>query len=279
MPWNGLTRNDAVGTLVEMQMLGRSKLAGRSQRSGYALVVVALVLAACGDAPLEALGNRSSDWINEPEVTTTASVTVTIPTSIDIVTLQWFNDDIVTENLSDPDLLVSEVFARREGDRFIQASRAEIAAALPGVQFPATVPQGAEWVSSQLVIENSGELSDDPTAAFGIWSAVPYSRSRSVAQMAVLRVSIDQETAVVVADSADELSCARFADDTTTGCEILDMDGRPVWALSSNQGLTLVWLDSMYRYELFGRSFVPVEALHDMAAAPVHLADLVPPVS
>lgn len=249
-----------------------------SQLRLRSLLAVAVVLAvpACGDSPLDALGDRSSDWINEPEVTTTAAVVVTLPASIDVAELQWSNDDIVTENLSEQSLLLSEVFARREGDRFIQASRAEIAVALPGVQFPATVPHGAEWVSSQLVIENSGELSDEPSAAFGIWSAVPYSRSRSVAQLAVLRVSTDQETALEIADSTEDLSCARFADATTVGCEILDFDSKPVWSLSSNQGLTLVWFDPAYRYELFGRAFVSVEALQEMVASSIALADLVP---
>ncbi|MCZ6456505.1 MAG: hypothetical protein O6650_04570, partial [Actinobacteria bacterium] len=124
---------------------------------------------------------------------------MTVPKSSSAAILQWSNDAIVTENLADPEALIAEVFARREGDRFIQASRAEIAAALPLVRFPADVPYGAEWVSSQLVIENSGELSDDPSAAFGIWSAEPYSRSRSVAQMAVLRIAIDKETATELA--------------------------------------------------------------------------------
>ena len=238
-----------------------------------------LVIVGCGDAPLTALGDRSSEWINEPEVTTTTAVVVTIPTSVDASSLMWSNDEIVTQNLHDPIQLVSEVFARREGDRFIQASRAEIATMLPEVRFPASVPYGAEWVSSQLVIENSGELSDDPSAAFGIWSAEPYTRSRSVAQLAVLRVANDKETATEVAQSDDEPSCARFADETTIGCEILDVNDRPVWSLSSNQGLTLVWFDGAYRYELFGRSFVSVSALRGMADGSVRLAELVPSTS
>ena len=57
------------------------------------------------------------------------------------------------------------MFARREGDRFIQASRKEIVALLPAVRFPAVVPYGAEWVSSQVVVENSGEIEMRSTSA------------------------------------------------------------------------------------------------------------------
>jgi hypothetical protein len=238
------------------------------------VLVISMVVAVCGDSPLESVGQRSSGWINEPVVTTTTAVVVTAPVAVGVQTLSWSNDAIVTQNLFDPVLLVSEVFSRREGDRFIQASRAEISTMLPGVQFPARVPFGAEWVTSQLVINNSGELSDDPSAAFGIWSAEPYTRSRSVAQIAILRVANDKETATEIAQSGEEPSCARFADRTTNSCEVFDIANRTVWSLTSNQGTTLVWFDETFRYEMFGRPFVPFEALIGMTAESVPLADL-----
>ena len=159
------------------------------------LVIMLLALAACGDDPLGAIGERTSEWIQEARVVTTTTVPVTIPVVISSHQAQWANDDIVSESLDDPGSLIAEVFARREGDRFIQASRAEIAAALPDISFPTLVPNGARWISSQLVIESDGTLSEEPSAAFGIWSAEPYSRSRSVAQMAVLTVATDVDTA------------------------------------------------------------------------------------
>lgn len=238
------------------------------------VLVIALVMAACGDSPLESVGQRSSEWINEPQVTTTTVVVVTAPVAIGVQTLDWSNDAIVTQNLYDPVLLVSEVFARREGDRYIQASRAEISTVLPGVQFPARLPYGTEWVTSQLVIDNSGELSDDPSAAFGIWTVEPYTRSRSVAQIAILRVANDKETATEIAQSGGEPSCARFADRATNSCEIFSIANRTVWSLTSNQGTTLVWFDDAFRYELFGRPLVPFEALIGMTAESVALADL-----
>ena len=238
------------------------------------VIAISMLAAACGDTPLQSVGQRSSQWINEPEVTTTAAVVVTVPVVVSVQKLLWSNDAIVTQNLFDPVLLVSEVFARREGDRFIQASRAEISTMLPEVHFPARVPFGAEWVTSQLVINNSGELSDDPSAAFGIWSAEPYSRSRSVAQIAILRVANDKETATEIAQSGEDPSCARFADPNTNSCEIFNVSDRTVWSLTSNQGTTLVWFDQAYRYELFGRPFVPFEALIGMTTESVLLSDL-----
>ena len=176
------------------------------------VVLLAATVAACGDSPLQIIGERSAEWINEPEVVTTTLPPVTAPKFVEIENLQWANEGIVNPNLGDRGALIASVFDRREGDRFIQASRAEIAAALPDVEFPAVAPFGAAWVSSQLVIENNGTLSRDPTAAFGIWSAEPYTRSRSVAQMAIISVVIDPETAAEIAEVGEDVSCARFAD-------------------------------------------------------------------
>lgn len=233
-------------------------------------VLGALVLAACGGSPLESIGLRSSEWINEPTVPTTVPVITTTPTIVDASQLQWANDDIENESL-DPDALLAEVFSRREGDRFIQASRFEIAAALPGITFPAEAPNGAEWVSSQLVFDNDGSLADDPSAAFGIWSAEPYSRSRSVAQMVVIRVATDQQGAEEVAEAGSGVSCARFSDRDTESCEITVVDDRPTWILASSGGSTLIWFENPYRYEMFGRNFVSVSILQDMIATTVTL--------
>jgi hypothetical protein len=241
-----------------------------------AIVAVSLLVAGCGDNPLGSVGRRSSDWINEPKVSTTATVPVTIPTAVSSVELAWSNDDIVSSNLEDPEATVAGVFARREGDRFIQASRAEIAVALPGVGFPAKVPFGAKWVSSQLVIESSGLVSDDPSAAFGIWSAEPYTRSRSVAQMVVLRVAIDPESIAELAEATEPPSCARFSDRNTETCDLVDIAGRTTWRLTGSSGTTLIWFDETYRYELSGRAFVREEALLEMAEVMVPLSQLEP---
>jgi len=230
------------------------------------LVTLAAVLAGCGGSPLESLGNRSSEWINEPTVPSTVAVVTTTPTVVPSARLQWANDEIETGDLDDQAAVLSDVFARREGDRFIQASRYEIAAVMPELAFPGVVPSAAQWVSSQLVFDNDGTLAIDPTVAFGIWSAEPYSRSRSVAQMMVLRVATDPVAADEVASGETEPSCARFSDRSTQQCEMLTIADRPTWLLDAASGGTMIWFEGQYRYELFGRSFVPLDILEDMAA-------------
>jgi hypothetical protein len=249
----------------------------KSARLLTLLLAAALTMAACGDAPLASIGDRSSGWINEPEVTTTSRPHVERPTWAPVASVGWFNDDIVSENLFDPEAVVAAVFARREGDRFIQASRFEIVSVVPEVVFPSIVPYGAMWVSSQLIVENTGRLSAEPTAAFGIWSAVPYTRSRSVAQMAVLRVAHDPDTAADLSRPDAEFSCARFAEQTTEECSMIDADGKKIWKLFSASGVTLLWFEGSYRYELFGRPVVDAGVLERMAVETVPLIEIIAP--
>lgn len=224
------------------------------------LIFAALLFAACGDAPLGSIGQRSSDWVNEPTVVTTTTVPTTVPLVADASSLIWFNDDLGPGPV-EPEAVVAAVFARREGDRFIQASRAEIATALPGIDFPSRVPPLAEYVTSQLVIENSGIISDNPSAAFGLWTAEPYTRSRSVGQMIVIRVYRDAQTIAELQDEDADASCARFADAATGACTIEDVDGNQTWVLEGSGGTTLVFFDEAYRYEMFGRPFASLESL------------------
>ena len=237
------------------------------------VLAVAVALAACAEAPLQSIGYRSSDWVSEPTVPTTVAPPPTTPAVIDVEDMQWANQDIQNASLGDQSAMLAAVFARRQGDRFIQASPAEIAAALPEIAFPGESPPGAQWVSSQLVFDNDGTLASEPTAAFGIWSAEPYTRSRSVAQMAVLRVSDDPAGAEELA-SGEPPSCARFSERTTEECEIVTVGVRPTWLLTANSGATLIWFDGPYRYELFGRSFVPPASLREMSESMVPLASI-----
>ncbi|HEY6627380.1 MAG TPA: hypothetical protein VI193_00180 [Acidimicrobiia bacterium] len=242
-----------------------------------ALTAAAMLLFACGGAPFASLGRRSSDWISEPTIVTTTTVPITVPSVIRSDVLRWFNDTIVTTApLDNPVAVEDEIFARRAGDLFIQASRAEMLAILPEIRFPATVPFLAEYVTSQVVFDNDGELSSDPVATFGIWSSEPYTRSRSVAQLAVLEISSDPEAAAALQQPDGDVSCARFADRTTAVCESFSVEGRPIWSLTADNGTTLVWFEGIYRYELFGRSFVPLQTLQQMAVESVALADLEP---
>lgn len=244
-----------------------------ARRGLLALVVLSAV--ACGEAPLESIGLRSSEWINEPTVPTTIAVNTTTPTIVASERLEWANDEIVTADLGgDPGTVLADVFARRQGDRFIQASRAEIVAALPDIAFPSRAPAAAEWISSQLVFDNDGTLASDPSAAFGIWSAEPYTRSRSVAQMVVLRVSDDLVTATELSTGEIAASCALFSDRATDSCEILTVASRDTWVLGDSGGTTLVWFEGPYRYELYGRSFVTDNVLIRMSESMTPLATL-----
>jgi len=240
------------------------------------LILVAFTAAACADAPLERLGQRSSGWVNEPTIVTTTTVPITIPLITGAGALKWFNEDADQDLPNDPTVLKTAIFERRAGDLFVQSSRAEIATILPAVEFPMSAPHLAEYVTSQLIFDASGELSDDPVVAFGIWSAEPYTRSRTVAQMAVLRVSKDEEAAAEVAAPGSEPSCARFADRGTQSCDVGDLDGAPLWVIMADGGHTLIWFEGIYRYELFGRTFVPLAALEEMASGTEPLSELEP---
>lgn len=253
---------------------GRSRRDLRTRIDTVLLIAAAVTMAACGDAPLGSLGQRSSDWLGEPTIITTSTVPSTVPVVVDARALKWFNDELGGQFLDDPEALKTAVFARRGGDLFIQASRAEIVALLPDVQFPSSTPYLSEYVTSQLVFDERGDLADDPVAAFGIWSSEPYTRSRSVAQMIVLNVSIDPETAAEVAAEGADNSCERFADRTTEVCAVTTVSGRPVWSLEAGNGTTMIWFDTQYRYELFGRSYVTAEALQRMVLDPVPLSEL-----
>lgn len=264
----GFVDNDLGGNECEFG----GKLGNRA--AAAAVVAAVVVLAACGEAPFASLGRRSSGWIGEPTVVTSTTVPTTVPIVVGSEILKWFNDNLGGEFLDDPEALKVAIFARRGGDLFIQASRAEIVALIPDIEFPATTPYLSEYVTSQLVFNENGDLAGDPVVAFGVWSAEPYTRSRSVAQMVILRVSADSATAAEVAEPGADNSCARFEDRTTEVCAVSTIGGRPVWSLEASNGTTMVWWEGDYRYELFGRSYIAPAALEEMVGAMVPLAEL-----
>jgi len=239
-----------------------------------AMLAVALLLASCGDAPLAGIGDRSSEWISEPTILTTTTVAITIPIVVDSRNLKWFNDTIESGPLQDRQLLRDEVFARRGSDLIVQVNRHEVAVLAPSIEFPAISPASAEYVTSQVVFARDGSLSDEPAVGFGFWSSEPYTRSRSVAQLAVLWVSRDALGSQEAANVDSGVSCARFSDASTVACELLDRDGVPTWDLRSSTGRTWVWFDGIYRYELFVRNSVPEQAMLNMVASFEELARL-----
>jgi hypothetical protein len=92
--------------------------------------------------------------------------------------------------------------------------------------------------------------------------------------MIVMSVSIDPETAAEVASAGSNNSCERFAERSTEVCAVTTVSRRPVWSLEAANGTTMIWFDQQYRYELFGRSYVTLEALQRMVLDPVPLSEL-----
>jgi hypothetical protein len=229
-------------------------------RSFVAILALVVVVSACGDM-LEGVGDLSRGVVQGEQ---TASTT-TLPGQLDlrlnpITGAHWINDEIgsVTAGLEIDDLLLA-VWLRGQqpdqvdqsvGNQSVQASRREIAEALPGVEFPQLAPDGVSHVSSQLVYDiQTASLGVATAAAFGLWVGEPYTAARSEAQLAVLRV----------------------------GLKTFD-DGSPdneVFSFSVAGGRELSWVDGGYVYQLFCRTGVLAETCAAMADSTIPLSLLV----
>jgi hypothetical protein len=180
--------------------------------------------------------------------------------------VEWFNGNLEPVAGTTSAEIITGVYARaRSSDPYVQATPAEIALALPGVEFPSQVPPEVRFVTSQLVYDLSQlTLSSEQVAAFGLWSVEPYTRSRSVGQQAVLTVVNDPEGLAALASGTADTSCARYID-RQAECAVTTVDGSPAWELSDRLGTTLIWYSATYRYELFLRSGVNSEWAVQMA--------------
>lgn len=196
------------------------------------LLAVVLLVSSCGEAGLlDGLGSRSQEAVIVPIETTT---TIVIDTedgdqepAVAATDVAWYNDFIQRQFEGEPSLVVNRVWQRKDGDnRFIQASRLEIASALPNIRFPGLIPNEVGWITSQLVYDvSSATLDRDTSAAFGLWAVEPYTVTDG--RVAVLRVGRAPE------------------DQATSAFEIIpDI---------VNDGLSLSWVTGAYRYELFCR--------------------------
>ena len=222
-----------------------------------ALLLVLGTLAACGDAPLGGVGEGASDWIGAPTIESSATTASDGPTLAPVRRVEWFNGDLAPVAGTTSAEIISGVYARAQSsDPFVQATPAEIALALPGVEFPSQVPPEVRYVTSQLVYDLAQlTLSTEQVAAFGLWSVEPYTRSRSVGQQAVLTVINDAEGLAALASGTADTSCARFID-RSAECSVTTVEDGPAWELTDRLGTTLVWYSATYRYELFLRSGV-----------------------
>jgi hypothetical protein len=252
---------------------GRDRLLSASR--GALVVVLVLVAGACSDQTLGDLGGRSSDWIGEVATTIATTTTAAPVLTRSAATVEWVNDELGTPDPeSSAERVLTAVFARAgDASRFLQASRAEIVAVIPDVDFPETLPAEVGYVTSQLVIESRTlRLASDPTVAFGLWSVEPYTRSRSVGQVAVLNVATDPNGSEVAIGSDTEATCAAFTEQDRL-CSIEDFLDTPVWRLEGEGGVVHVWYVAPYRYELDG-GHVEEDLLHTVIDSMVPLVDL-----
>lgn len=146
------------------------------------LASVVLLVTACGDEGLlDGLGDRSVNAVHgETSITSTTVEVIRADAPIGSIRssdLVWYNDGLEGEGAGVPNVVISTVWNRGDGaTSVIQATRNEIAAALPGIQFPELAPDSVGWVTSQLVYDAaSGTLGADTSAQFGLWHLEPYS--------------------------------------------------------------------------------------------------------
>ncbi|MGH8927923.1 MAG: hypothetical protein ACRDWH_06200 [Acidimicrobiia bacterium] len=239
------------------------------------LRVAVALLAGCGGDPLANVGERPSEWIQTPTVTTVAVTQASGSALTPVVRSDWFNIDLAPVGGTSPDEIISGVYARsRPSDPFVQATPDEIAIALPGVVFPSLLPPEVRYITSQLVYDlNAITLAADQVAAFGLWTVEPYTRSRSVGQQGVYMVISDPEGLAALASGQADTSCARFID-LQVDCSVQEVREVPAWELTDQLGTTLVWYGDSYRYELFLRSGVPADMAVEMADSVRPLASL-----
>lgn len=217
------------------------------------IAVVALAVVGCGEAgPLDGVGDRTRSYV-EGETTTTVSIpTVAAGTGdeslVGALDVLWYNDSKDPQHIGDPDDVIASVWADKVGNsRFVQSSRAELAAALPSLRFPELVPEGVRWITSQLVYRQAtGLLDPDTSAAFGLWTSDPY--QSDTGRVGVLRVG---SAAIDALDRKSEIDLVVVPD-----------------------GISLGWTESSMQYELFCRSEISEQLCTDIANSVVPMADL-----
>jgi hypothetical protein len=212
------------------------------------LAVCVVTIAACGDL-LSGVGDLSHEIVHGDESTTTTTRAATGGPALrlkGITDVVWVNDSIGSSaNLGADDTIIAVWYRGDQVTPWVQASRREIANALPGIQFPELVPDGVGFVTSQLVFDTvTASLDPSSSAAFGLWSTEPYTLSRSEAQQAVLDVGIK--------------SFEGDPDDDILSFQVTD-------------GRQLTWSHGDYVYQLYCRTGITEAACFAMAQAMIPL--------
>ena len=144
---------------------------------------LSVLFAAWGDAGLrDTAGDRLKGFVcgDSLPTTSTNAPTVIVPAGggklVSTRSVAWLNDTLSDSNTCSADFVIAKVWQRRTDEtRFVQASRTEIAAAVPCIFFPTAVPEEVTWVTSKLVFDlASATLDADVSVAFGLWSVDQY---------------------------------------------------------------------------------------------------------
>jgi hypothetical protein len=118
-------------------------------------------------------------------------------------------------------------------------------------------------VTSQLVLAASeAAFEGDHIASFGMWTADPYTRSRTVGQLA---------TITVFAGGSTDLCAVAGA-----GCHTEQVGSRDVGLVVRSVGDTVVWSDTGLTYEMFVRE-PAASAVPAMVASITSISELVAP--
>ena len=126
-----------------------------SRRSFAVILMLTLVLGACGDA-LQGVGDLSAGIARGDQTSTTTTAPGQLDLRLNPITQAlWINDELgaVTAGLGLDDLLLAVWLRGDQVTQSVQASRREIADLLTGVEFPQLAPDGVSHVSSQLVYD------------------------------------------------------------------------------------------------------------------------------
>jgi HAMP domain-containing protein len=218
------------------------------------LAILAVLFAACGEAgPLDGLGDAFRGFANGDATTSTTVAAVDGGLGAEGLVaaseVLWLNDQIADQAAGSSSDVIAAVRGRQAGSRFVQASRTEVATALPTLEFPSIVPEDTKWVTSQLVYDlDAGNLDLDTAAAFGMWQVEPYTVTEG--RVMVLRVGI----------AADDAPPERS-------------DVTPIIV---PDGLSLGWTKAGLRYELFCRNTLSEELCLEVADSFAPLGSLLP---
>lgn len=242
-------------------------------RAGLFRLGVALLLLSACERPLGGAGSFSARWIQGSTTTSTTFLPVAPGDLVSSGSVEWMNDRLGAPGSDDPVQVTRAVWSRSSGrEAFVQASRYEIAAALPRIEVPRMVPAEVRHITSQLVYATeSGALGDRTAAAFGFWAVEPYSISRSVGQRSALLVGLADGLPL---PGSDIPACQGYELGEGVLCEMTDVSGTPAWRVQTEGARRLVWAEGPYRYELECHDELPGGVCEQVAASMMALEDI-----